>query len=309
MGTRSLLAVAFVCLTCCARTGLRGGEDTPVANVACHPGDAPLVLASNMTSVTRTGLATDGAWLYVAQQQAPTLWSVPAGGGDVTALDASDVAGPVAWNGGVYIVTQESAKGGRWIRHDGLASHDVPAGRFTPPTELDDEVVDSLGAWTLWVRTIETGENVTSYQLPPWFAQVGLSGKYLHTITQLDGKWIDARFDRLSAQEHDTIPLDFSDTRSVIQASPARDGPTAFCVRTTCVLDDRTQPVEVDLDSVLALDDDFAYGPSAGELVRVGLRDARREVLADVAPQAVAVANGCVYAASADQVLRLAPSE
>ena len=83
------------------------------------------------------------------------------------------------------------------------------------------------------------------------------------------------------------------------------NGPTALCVQNTCICDDETAARTLDLE-VLALDDTFAYGASSGQLVRVGLRDARRDVLADVSPQAVAVSSGCVYVASADRVIRVA---
>ena len=99
------------------------------------------MLVSHAGDTKVIALATDGAWLYVVQADSPsTLYSVPAGGGPTTTLDAAPVASPIAWEDGVYVNTNEGTNGAVWVRHDGLARHGVYGGLFSPPDEIDREL-------------------------------------------------------------------------------------------------------------------------------------------------------------------------
>lgn len=287
----------------CARTGLSGESDPIASNVTCKPGDPPLVLASNVVSRTRLALATDAAWLYVVEPD--RLWSVPTSGGDVTTLSTSSTGDPAAWNGGVYVDAPTAPGGALWIRHDGLEQRRVFGGLFAPPLEIGFERIDdnsvtsgNFGGWTMYSQSIETGATVVEFGFPFWMELgPGLSGAYAHAVGRANTVWSDARFDWADGTRHDVVAIG--------HGGPLTNGPTALCVQNTCICDDKTEPRTLDLD-VLALDDAFAYGASSGQLVRVGLRDDRRDVLADISPQAVAVDAGCVYAASADRVIRVA---
>jgi len=301
MEGRALFAIVFLCA--CARTGLSGEPDPIASKVTCKPGDPPLVLTSNVVSRARLALATDGAWLYVVEPD--RLWSVPTSGGDVTTLLMSSTYDPTAWNGGVYVDAPAAPGGAMWIRHDGLEQRRVFGGLFAPPLEIGFEKTDdntisggNFGGWTMWSQSIETGALAVAFRFPFWMELgPGLSGAYAHGVGRANTVWSDVRLDWADGARHDVVEIG--------HGGRLTNGPSALCVQNTCICDDETTARDLDLD-VLALDDAFAYGASSGQLVRAGLRDARRDVLADVSPQAVAVNAGCVYVASADRVIRVA---
>ena len=308
---RGLVLLAVLLAGCGARSSLRGSEGIPASPTVCRPGDPPIALVSEPTETRVTALATDGTWLYVVQVGAPTLYDVPTGGGPVTALDTSPVGLPVTWQGGVYVNTSdgaESVHGALWISYDGLARRAVYPGFFVPPSEMGGVVADLYDP-RLIVQSIEDGHLEMSLDLHSWTpVLVGANDVYFHVVAwdATAQRWSVERFERASGALHDIVGLGLTDPR---EPTLSTSGPNAFCVYNECVLDDAAQTTVIDLDptAVLALDEDFAYGASNGQLVRVGLRDSRRDVVANVDPQAVTTANGCIYVASSNEVLRASP--
>ena len=301
------------------------------------PGGPVVVLAPLDGAGQVVSVATDGDWVYVAQQNSPEVWSIPAAGGMVTPLRKEPAAPSwfpkghddvdlTPWEGGVFFhdvfdcdldagaVPANCGGQGVWQGHDGTGLRQTLAlGLYGPPSMY---IVGFEGNGPALVAEQCSTDPPTPGGTPCstlgtfdagtlGMAGSGLSGGFVHAVLDdsSGGNVVDVRMDRTSGAAQ-PIPLLGELVVSTL------GGPNAFCTNSACVLDETSAPQTLTAQPAgawLGIDGDYVYGVVGGSFERVALRSTRTDTLSglDSQPQAVASARGCLFVATQTVLVRM----